>query len=71
MLKLFFLSMAIVPLGLGFVLHPGAGSTTPHHDRINFGGLMQWIAVGTLIAFWVTYSFDFASILKHERKRAK
>ena len=46
-------------------------SSPPHHDRINFGGLMQWIAVGTLIAFWVTDSFDFASILKHERKRAK
>jgi len=53
------------------VLHPGAGSNNPRHDRINFGGLMQWMAVGTLIAFWVTYSLDFASILRHENGRKK
>lgn len=66
-----FLVVALVPLVLGFVWHPGAGSTTPRHDRINFGGLMQWLAVGTLIAFWVTYTFDFASILRHEKSRKK
>ena len=66
-----FLFTALVPLGLGFVLHPGAGSNNPRHDRINFGGLMQWMAVGTLIAFWVTYSLDFASILRHENGRKK
>ena len=55
---------AIVPLVLGFVWHPGAGSTTSKREKINFGGIMQWAAVGTLICFWMTYSIDFSTILR-------
>lgn len=44
---------------------------TPGQDRVNLGGLIQWVAVGTVVAMWATYTIDFHAIARAARpKRA-
>lgn len=55
---------AISPAPISFFYHPGSSSQGGFtRDSLNFGGLMQWVSVLALVAFFASYACELRVVL--------
>lgn len=64
--KLSCMVIAVLPAVVAFLWHPSAGDGS--RVALNLGGVSQWVAVASMIAFYASYSLDFVALQAAARR---